>query len=470
MNSKFGDDASFVRMGLAPRNTFSHYAILIPKAYPDSRLLLERRGISDRVLKTGVFYQLNLYTSEFYGLPDELFTDPEINWHRQQFGQKGLVASAGLWARGSRMIISTLQSDLCQQLHRHRQLGRSYKTRVETRFKYWRRLLFNAVMDACLDGDIGVLYSPTGRQIVAHTRKRIEPGLFHRIYDTPTDEYECQRILHQGSEYWKIPIKRNAARIVRLRLDSLSAANVVPTRGICVFHDIEENIDTAISAAECQRNLERMLRIELEFGLSATYCILGKIFDRARNLILDSNRYHAIGFHSADHNLARMDQLPRCRDIDLRVRGYRPPKSQITRELTDENLTYHNFEWLASSSRSFGYNDGILQNGIVKIPIHQDDHSLFAGRKDYAQWESELLERVRSSPLVGFSLHDCYAGRWLDRYPALLEKLSRLGKFATADEVSDRMYLAAASAVLANKSRPARGFGLVRRMAPWLAR
>ena len=41
-------------------------------------------------------------------------------------------------------------------------------------------------------------------------------------------------------------------------------------------------------------------------------------------------------------------QLPRCREVDYRIKGYRPPRSQITPELSDRNLLFHNFEWLAS--------------------------------------------------------------------------------------------------------------------------
>jgi hypothetical protein len=470
MYGKIGEAAAFAGRGLSPRRTFDHHAIMIPKSYPDSRLLMERRGVPRAALQAGSFYQLNLYSSESHGLPDELFWDREINWHGQQFGRSRLIAAAGLWVRGSVATITTMQSDLCQQLYRHPELSKSCKTRVETRFKYWYIFLLNAVLDACLDGGIATVYSPTGRHIVAHTKKPISPDLFARIYDHPETGYRCVRVAEGAAEYWEIPVQSNASRIVRLRGANLEAPASNPQQTVCIFHDIEEDIDTAISPSECRSNLERMLRIEREHGVRATYCILGRLFDRSRSAVLASDARHAIGFHSFDHQLADVHQLPKCREVDLRVRGYRPPQSRATSELTDENLAYHNFEWLANSSYGFGFADCVLQNGIVKIPIHLDDYSLFTGAKSYVEWETGLFERARSRPLFGLGLHDCYAGKWLDRYPDLLAKLKSLGGLQSADEVCDRAYLSAAGPIAAAGGRAANGPSLLDRVAGWLTR
>ena len=142
-----------------------------------------------RLLETGSFQQINLYTTDFYDLPDELFWHPEINWHHQQFGVKGLIASAGLLIGKSKATITTIQSDLCQQLYRHAHLERPHKTQVETHFKYWYAILFNAVLDFCLLRGLSVLYSPTGRQVVGNIKKQVVPNLFLRIYDYPGTRY-----------------------------------------------------------------------------------------------------------------------------------------------------------------------------------------------------------------------------------------------------------------------------------------
>jgi hypothetical protein len=162
-----------------------------------------------------------------------------------------------------------------------------------------------------------------------------------------------------------------------------------------------------------------------------------------------------------NHDLGNLNQLAQCREVDLRVRGYRTPQSRITNELSDANLAYHNFEWLGSSSFSFGHNDCILQNGIVKIPIHVDDYSLFTGRKDYVQWECELLDCARLHPLFGLGLHDCYARKWLDHYRDLLGKLALVGKFVTANEVCDETYLQAVNPIASMKNTDTSERGLL---------
>ena len=391
-----------------------------------------------RRLQTGSFQQINLYTTDFFNLPDELFWHPEINWHRQQFGVKGLIAAAGLWIDGSEATITTVQSDLCQQLYRHAPLAKPYKTQVETHFKHWYAILFNAVLDFCLQRGLSVLYSPTGSQVVGNTKKPIAPDLFLRIYDYPATRYVCRRTSLYGAEYWEIPLESNLSLIARLR-----EAGSFPKHGnhgrpkICIFHDVEEGIDTDISAADCARNLDRMLQIENELGLDATYNVLGMLLARKQKIIEASNPRHSIAFHSFNHRLEDGTQLRQCRDVDLRVRGYRPPRSRMTAELTDYNLTFLNFEWLASSASSLGFRECRIENGLIKIPIALDDYPLFTGAADYEDWENDLLEHARTRRVFGFGLHDCYAGLWLENYPQLLHKLSEIGDFVSADQLCD---------------------------------
>ena len=109
----------------------------------------------------------------------------------------------------------------------------------------------------------------------------------------------------------------------------------------------------------------------------------------------------------------------------------------ITPELSDERLSYYNFEWLASSSRAFGCNTTFLENGIVKIPISTDDYPIVTGKIDFTEWRRRLLDYAAGSSLLAFGLHDCYAHCWLDSYPNLLESLAALGTFVTADELCD---------------------------------
>ena len=422
-----------------------------------------------RLLETGSFLQINLYTTDFYDLPDELFWHPEINWHHQQLGMKGLIASAGLLIGESKATITTIQSDLCQQLYRHAHLARPYKTQVETHFKYWYAILFNAVLDFCLLRGLSVLYSPTGRQVVGNTKKPVVPNLFLRIYDYPGTRYVCRRTNLFGAEYWEIPVESNVSRVARLREEvSFQKRGHHERPKICIFHDVEENIDTTVSAAECSNNLDRMLRIERELCLDATYNVLGILLARKKEIIEASNPQHSIAFHSFNHHLDDLTQLRQCRDVDLRVRGYRPPRSNISAELTDYNLTFLNFEWLASSASSLGFDACKLENGLVKIPIDLDDYPLFTGAVDYEDWENDLLERAGTKKVFGFGLHDCYGGLWLENYPQLLNKLADIGDFVSADRVCDSVLLEDENATSEPVTESRRRRPLMLRVADWL--
>ena len=267
----------------------------------------------------------------------------------------------------------------------------------------------------------------------------------------------------------KFLLKSNAELIARLR-----EAEPLPKRGaggrpkICIFHDVEENVDTTISEAECSDNLNRMLQIEKDFGLDATYNVLGSFLARKKKIIQASNPHHSIAFHSFNHRLDDTMQLHQCRDVDLRVRGYRPPRSRLTAELTDYNLTFLNFEWLASSAPVWVLTSADLKMESSKIPIGLDDYSLFTGEVDYERWESDLLERACAKQLFAFGLHDCYAGLWLANYPQLLHKLAEIGDFITADQLCDRILLdesAGSEPITVSAKRRT----LLLRVADWLA-
>jgi len=103
---------------------------------------------------------------------------------------------------------------------------------------------------------------------------------------------------------------------------------------------------------------------------------------------------HCLAFHSYDHTrevplwqrlplrhlrihlLIRLRgyppaiQLKLCRQADYLLRGYCPPNSIVSRELSPDNPRYFNFDWLASSSDSLGIRAPCLRNGIAYLPIH----------------------------------------------------------------------------------------------------
>jgi hypothetical protein len=297
----------------------------------------------------------------------------------------------------------------------------------------------NAVLDYSVEHGISRVYCPTGRQIVAHTKKEIRPELFRKIYDFPASKYHAA---------WLRLKMGNTGRYRRQRT-SIASFGWRPLRrrpawrmaGVCIFHDIEENIGTPVAPEECAESLTYMLAVEKDLEVAATYNVLGALLERKRSEIWQSSSRHSIAFHSFDHDLGDHLQLSRCRKVDLRVRGYRPPQSRITDELSDYNPARLNFEWFASSAGSLGHSKRVLRNGIVRIPIHVDDYALSTGQMSYEDWERGVLEIAHSKRFLAVGLHDYYGRYWLKNYAALLEKLGKLGKFVTADVMCDHIFL-----------------------------
>ena len=151
-----------------------------------------------------------------------------------------------------------------------------------------------------------------------------------------------------------------------------------------------------------------------------------------------------LGFRVVDTPRFDFRELVRCRQVDYRLKGYRPPMSRITPGLHDRHLAYFNFEWLASGVPSLdGAQEPRVENGIVKIPIALDDFDLYRRRKSYEEWERAAIELADTHDFVAIGLHDCYAEHWLPHYRGLLEKLTARGRLRTCDEVAQHSMLAA---------------------------
>jgi len=429
--------AAFTERGFRAREFFPHEVVCLPKPYADSHLCLERRGVTRRRIAAGELVQLNVYSDWLNGFPDALFTDAAVNWHGQQFGRKGLIAAAGLFIEGTSCVVTYLQSDICQQIYRSPSLKRAASARLDTRFRYWYRMLFNAILDFAADRGLVAVHSPTGSHIVGATKKRIDPGLFTQIYDSVGERYVCRRENIDRAQYWTLNLRDNHDRIARLAPGPTPEPAVRGAKVICICHDIESNVDTNVPERECREALDRMLAIERAHGVRTTYQVLGRLFHDIAPVIAASDS-HALAFHSYDHQVGDPSQLARTRDVDLQVKGYRPPQSAITGDLSDYILAYWNFEWLLSSARSFGFQEPRVENGIVKIPVHLDDWPLHTGELTRTQWMARLRDEIAKRDTVVISLHDCYARRWLDWYPELLAELQSFGQLWTCEQVVNR--------------------------------
>src|ERR1700730_14040722 len=287
----------FVAKGLRSREFFPHQVIALRKAYPDTILQLARRGVEITNIADGSLWQINLYSDWIDDLPSEVFRDITVNCHRQRFGRPGLVAAAGLFLDGRNAYVSLLQADLCQQIFRQAHLKQLCASRINNRFRYWYKILFNAVLDFALTHDIERVLSPTARQITRTTREFIDDALFRQIYDHPSTLYTSRRLDIGPSEYWEVSISENLDRIINLdpRIVAPPERSTGPI--VCVYHDIEENVDTDVSPDACRSALTRMLEIERLQEARVTYNILGNIFRRVAPFVVSAGE-HSIAFHS----------------------------------------------------------------------------------------------------------------------------------------------------------------------------
>lgn len=415
-------------------------------------------------------WEIVLYAAEplVRRFPRDLFFDDELIWHQQQFGRPGQIATANLVVEGNRLYSMVHISDLVQRISRRPE----HRSQVENRFRGWNHMLLNSLLHFALQNRIAEVHLPTAEWAMRHTdsTRTVGPELFDRVYDrTVRQLFEVER----HGPWWRLDVRKQRERVVSPtpRHEALPAG-----RTICVCHDIERGYGhrrtdpdfSHVADATSDAHLDRMLDIENDAGMTATYNVVGILLPAVRSRIEAGG--HCLGFHSYDHEIepgglrrvleamrrrvsadnhgrSSSDQLPRCRALDYRVKGYRPPQSVITRELTDDNLLWHNFEWLATSAYYLRVKEPFLENRLVKIPVHFDDFELYRSGLSYATWETRALAAIEANELVAFSLHDCYAHLWLPHYARLLGRLRDLGATKTLNDVASDVILASAQPI-----------------------
>ena len=458
---------AFIARGMPARHFFAHRTYYIPKCGPDA-VWLAHRMCGRKRLDGHVELLLFAEPAQLEHLPTEIFFDDDLLWHRQQFGKPGHIAFAYLFRDGLNLYGLNYVSDLVQRISRRR----DHATRVEKLFRGWRHMLFNSILNFAIEQGVTTFYSPTSKFVMAHTDRNRSPKkeLFERIYDrTVAERFAATR----SGNWWVIDVKANRDRVVHPE-----KGEEVMTRGrtICVGHDIERGLGhvgldagrTRIADRIAPAALTEMLRCEQAAGIKTTYSVVGCFLDEVRPEIERGG--HCVAFHSFNHVIRRhwrftrhyfglrwqlarwtgigskekcLDQLSRCRLVDRRVRGFRPPQSRITAEWDDFNLVYRNFEWCGTSSRELGSLPA-LRDHLVKIPIKLDDFPLFKSAMPFSEWERRLIAEIENSEFLAFGMHDCYADLWLPNYPALLEKIARLGEIRTFDAVADDAIFAGA--------------------------
>jgi hypothetical protein len=429
----------WVGLGRHRRHFFAHRFYVLPKCGPDGMKLAQAMtGCEDpAAMREIVLYADPATLGEF---PRALFFDDDIVWHQQQFGLPGQVATANLVLEGDALWSMVHVSDLVQRISRRRE----HKTRVEKRFKGWVHMLLNAVMAFAAEHGVRRVHTPTCALALRHTAEAgsPQPPLYERIYDrTLTELYPASR----DGEWWSIDVARARVLTPELRTEEPRR----PDKVICICHDLERglghvDVDAGLAGRmdqQAPRDLEAMRAVEAELGVRATYCIVGTLLDEVREALESDG--HCLAFHSYDHGQTKHRELNRCREVDYRLKGYRPPRSQL--DHADTELLFHNFEWLASSGASLGIGAPEMRGGLVRLPIRFDDFPLWRSGIPYDWWEQVILRKIAESDFTAIGLHDCYGPYWLPRYRGFLEQVSELGELQTLDEVAAEVTLAQAS-------------------------
>jgi hypothetical protein len=437
----------FVRNGYHQRWFFPHVVRYLPKCGPDA-FKIARWMCGD--VHPDQMWELVLYADPSLAaqFPGELFFDDDIVWHQQQLGRPGQIATANLFVKGHELYTMVHIADVVQRIPRRREL----KTRIENRFKGWNHMLLNGILNFAVAMQMDRINIASSDWALRHTdpARNPKPEMFRRIYDRNVEEiFEAQ----SRPPWWSIDVSRNVNRLV---VPEPGQEDIADDKKICICHDVERGLGHLDSDLDFARraesvapdNLEKMIAAERHAGVKATYSVVGTLLPELREMIEKDG--HCLAFHSYDHRIGTpgnggladgTDQLARCRTVDYRLKGYRTPQSRITSELTDDNLCFHNFEWLASSAYSFGFDEPRLENRIVKIPVQFDDFAMYRNGQSYEAWEAEALDIIRKNHFVAFGLHDCYGEFWIPHYAAFLDKVRRMGRLVTMNQVADNVFL-----------------------------
>lgn len=429
----------FAARGYQRKHFFPHRCYYLPKCGPDGFKLAQRMCGPCRLEQ---IWEMAVYAhpSRLAEFPAELFFDDDLVWHQQQFGRPGLVATADLVVTDARLYSLAPHSDLVQRAARRP----AHRTRIQKVFKGWDLMVLNGLLSFAVAQDLQEVYIPGVDLALRNTdpARTVGRALFERVYDRHIHQVFKAR---QVGEWWVLNVQENRDRMV---LPETREEPLPSEKTICLCHDVERGFghretDAAFATfadETSERSLDEMLRIEETLGIKATYNVLGLILPKIRTTL--ESRGHCLAFHSYDHQgLDRSPQLSRCRQVDYRLKGYRPPQSKITAELSDENLCFHNFEWLANSAYVMQRNSPEFCNRLVKIPIAFDEFELYRSKLAYEEWEEKALETIKRNDFVAFSLHDCYAPLWLPHYARFLEKIRTLGKLKTLNEVLSEVVL-----------------------------
>ena len=177
---------------------------------------------------------------------------------------------------------------------------------------------------------------------------------------------------------------------------------------ITFYHDTEQNFGIDVDAEACRQVVGEFLRIEKQYGISATYNVVGRIYREQPTLIAQIDRGGGeIAFHSYHHTYEPAEyrsEIALCRQLSATIRGYRSPRSQWN-ERALQALSEHGFVWSAE-------NDGVerepyfIHRMLVRLPIAGDDWTVHLGQLSEQHWVGSFERLMGERRYFGFGNHD----------------------------------------------------------------
>jgi peptidoglycan/xylan/chitin deacetylase (PgdA/CDA1 family) len=185
--------------------------------------------------------------------------------------------------------------------------------------------------------------------------------------------------------------------------NSLSQANNM----ITFFHDTEYDFGIKADPKACRQVVDEFLRIEKEYGVSATYNIVGKIYheepDLIRKIIEGGSE---VAFHSYHHTYEPTNyanEIARCRQVSSSIKGYRSPRSQWNAS-TLQALWENGFLWSAENdSAGEPY---FIYKALIRLPIAADDWNIHINQMTEEQWVQSFAVLMDKTRYFGFGNHD----------------------------------------------------------------
>ncbi len=229
---------------------------------------------------------------------------------------------------------------------------------------------------------------------------------------------------------------------------------------ITFYHDVEQDFDNDADIGVCRRMINEFLAIEKQYGIPATYNVVGKIFREQPDLIntiLEAGQ--EIAFHSFNHQKDwRPDyfanEVKLCRETSAIPVGYRSPCSQFNND-TLQTLWDNKFLWDAESDdRREPY---FVYKGLVRLPIAMDDWEVFVQRISPVQWVEKFSELLKTRAYVSIGSHDVYTSynpevhlrAWEELIQLALKRKALIVSFSEAADLFRRAALSQYYSIIA---------------------